>query len=147
MQSIPTSTCLLTISAMAGVTCAAMTAGSVISALASRPGISSHPLGDGSRPTCEVLIRVMLVCMSPPPVPENGPAAQDHFSQRFNGEPPAGTAADQEVEPVRSRSSITPHPVVAPSLQQRDVAWLPRIGPAVTALDPGCRGWSAGARG
>ena len=35
--------CLVTISAMAGVTCAAMTAGSVISALASRPGMSSTP--------------------------------------------------------------------------------------------------------
>ena len=48
---------------MAGVTCAAMTTGSVISALASRPGMSSQPLGGGSRPTCEVLIRVMLRCM------------------------------------------------------------------------------------
>ena len=48
---------------MAGVTCAAMTAESVISALASRPGMSSQPLGGGSRPTCEVLIRVMLRCI------------------------------------------------------------------------------------
>src|SRR6516164_6955308 len=63
MQSIPVSTCRLTVSAMAGVTCAAMTAGSVISALASRPGMSSQPLGGGSRPTCEVLIRVMLRCI------------------------------------------------------------------------------------
>src|SRR6266446_10921972 len=83
MQSIPTSTCLLTMSAMAGVTWAAMTAGSVISALASRPGMSSHPLGDGSRPTCEVLIRVMLLCMFPPPgegiVPGNGSTSRDHW--------------------------------------------------------------------
>ena len=61
MQSIPTST--YTVSAMAGVTCVAMSEGSVISALASRPGMSSQPLGGGSRPTCEVLIRVMLRCM------------------------------------------------------------------------------------
>src|SRR6266851_5318105 len=112
MQSIPTSTCLLTISATAGVTCAAMTAGSVISALASRPGMSSHPLGDGSRPTCEVLIRVMLCCMFPPPdeviLPGNGSTSQDRLSHRFNREPPAVPAADREVEPVRSRSSITP---------------------------------------
>ena len=63
---------------------AAMTTGSVISALASRPGMSSQPLGVGSRPTCEVLIRVMLLCMFPPPdegiVPGNGSASQDHLS-------------------------------------------------------------------
>src|SRR5215472_6803965 len=71
MQSIPVSTCRFTVSAIAGVTWAAMTAGSVISALASRPGVSSQPLGAGSRPTCEVLIRVVLRCMvlsSPAPV-------------------------------------------------------------------------------
>ena len=43
----------------------AMTAGSLISAPASGPGISSQLLGGGSRPTCEVLIRLMLLCMSP----------------------------------------------------------------------------------
>jgi hypothetical protein len=70
MRSIPTSTCRLTVSAMADVTCAAMTAGFVISALASHPGMSSQPLGGGSRPTCVVLIRVMLLCMFPSsPVP------------------------------------------------------------------------------
>src|SRR5919109_4624371 len=92
MQSIPASTCLLTVSAIAGVTCAAMTAGSVISALASRAGISSQPLGDGSRPTCEVLIRVTLLCMFPPRcegmVPGNDSAAQDHLAHRFNSAPP-----------------------------------------------------------
>ena len=51
--------------------------GSVISALASRPGVSPQPLGGGSRPTCEVLIGVVLRCMflsSPPscdPVHDN----------------------------------------------------------------------------
>src|SRR5215472_7695540 len=63
MQSIPTSTCRLTVSAMVGVICAAITAGSVISALASRPGVSSQPLGGGRRPTCEVLILVVLRCI------------------------------------------------------------------------------------
>jgi hypothetical protein len=48
------------------MTCAAMLAGSVISALASRAGMSSQPLGGGNRPTCEVLIRVVFLCMSQP---------------------------------------------------------------------------------
>jgi hypothetical protein len=65
MQSIPASTCFRTVSAMAGVTCAAMAAGSVSSALASRAGMSSQPLGGGSRPTCEVLIRVRLFFIFP----------------------------------------------------------------------------------
>src|SRR5215472_10692976 len=63
MQSMPISACFLTVSATAGMTSAAMVAGSVISAVASRAGISSHPLGGGSRPTCDVLIRVTLRCM------------------------------------------------------------------------------------
>ncbi len=46
----PASTCSRTVSAIAGVTSAAMAAGSVSSALASRAGMSSHPLGGGSRP-------------------------------------------------------------------------------------------------
>jgi hypothetical protein len=45
MQSIPASTCFFTVSAIAGVTSAAIVAGSVSSALASRAGMSSHPLG------------------------------------------------------------------------------------------------------
>jgi len=40
-----------------------MAVGSVISAAASRAGMSSQPLGGGNRPTCEVLIRVTLRCM------------------------------------------------------------------------------------
>jgi hypothetical protein len=67
MQSIPASTCFFTVSAIAGVTSAAMAAGSVSSALASRAGMSSHPLGGGSRPTCEVLIRVVLCFMAASP--------------------------------------------------------------------------------
>src|SRR6516225_1687644 len=60
---------------MAGVTCATMTAESVISPLASRAGVSSQPLGGGSRPTCEVLIRVVLRCMVlSSPVPTCDPA-------------------------------------------------------------------------
>jgi hypothetical protein len=51
--------------AMAGVICAVMTAGSLISALASRAGMSSQPFGGGSRPTCEVLMRITLLCMVP----------------------------------------------------------------------------------
>jgi hypothetical protein len=39
-----------TVSAIAAVISAAMAAGSVSSALASRAGMSSHPLGGGSRP-------------------------------------------------------------------------------------------------
>src|SRR5215813_2965593 len=66
MQSIPASTCFRTVSAIAGVTCAAMEAGSDTSALASRAGMSSQPLGGGSRPTCEVLIRVRLFFIFPP---------------------------------------------------------------------------------
>ena len=66
MQSIPASTCFFTVSAIAGVTSAAMAAGSVSSALASRAGTSSHPLGGGSRPTCEVLMRVALFFILPP---------------------------------------------------------------------------------
>jgi len=38
--------------------------GSMTSAFASRAGMSSHPLGGDNRPTCEVLIRVMLFCIS-----------------------------------------------------------------------------------
>src|ERR1700737_719784 len=110
MQSIPTSTCLLTISAMAGVTCAAMTAGSVISAPASRPGMSSHPWGHGSRPTSEVLLPVLLLCMFAPPdegiLPGDGSTSQDRLSHRFNREPPAGPAADREVP--RARISLPP---------------------------------------
>ena len=67
MQSIPASTCFFTVSAIAGVTSAAMAAGSVSSALASRVGMSSHPLGGGSRPTCEVLMRMALFFILPPP--------------------------------------------------------------------------------
>jgi len=85
MQSIPASTCRLTVSAMAGVTCAAMTAESVISALASRAGMSSQPLGGGSRPTCEVLIRVMLRCMFlSSPVPACDPAHNNEMAKRWN---------------------------------------------------------------
>src|SRR5438309_1153562 len=59
------SICFLTVSAMAGVTLAAITTGSVISAPASRAGMSAQPLGGGKRPTCEVLIRVRLRRMFP----------------------------------------------------------------------------------
>ena len=55
----------LDVSAMAGVTLAAITTGSVISAPASRAGMSAQPLGGGKRPTCEVLIRVRLRRMFP----------------------------------------------------------------------------------
>src|SRR5258708_352308 len=65
MQSMPASTCFLTVSAIAGVTLAAITTGSVISAPASRAGMSAQPLGGGKRPTCEVLIRVRLRRMFP----------------------------------------------------------------------------------
>ena len=47
------------------VTSAAITAASVISALASRAGMSSQPFGGGSRPTCEVLICVVFRCIIP----------------------------------------------------------------------------------
>src|ERR1700738_1960449 len=101
---------------MAGVTWAAMTAGSVISALASRPGMSSHPLGDGNRPTCEVLIRVMLLCMFPPPIiPGNGSAAQDHLSTGLTASLPLPRSP---VTPL----AIIPHPLLEPNLQQRGVA-------------------------
>src|SRR5438874_722769 len=59
------SICFLTVSAMAGVTLAAITTGSVISAPARRAGMSAQPLGGGKRPTCEVLIRVRLRRMFP----------------------------------------------------------------------------------
>src|SRR5205814_123255 len=65
MQSMAVSICFLTVSAMAGVTLAAITTGSVISAPASRAGMSAQPLGGGKRPTCEVLIRVRLRRMFP----------------------------------------------------------------------------------
>jgi hypothetical protein len=85
MQSMPASTCRLTVSAMAGVTCAAMTAGSVIWALASRPGMFSQPLGGGSRPTCEVLIRVTLRCIFlSSPVPAYNPQYDNRMNKRSN---------------------------------------------------------------
>src|SRR5438552_17612971 len=59
------SICFLTVSAMAGVTLAAVTARSVISAPASGAGMSAQRLGGGKRPTCEVLIRVRLRRMFP----------------------------------------------------------------------------------
>jgi hypothetical protein len=65
MQSILASTCFRTVSAIAGVTCVAMEAGSVTSALASRAGMYCHPLGGGSRPTCDVLMRVRLFFILP----------------------------------------------------------------------------------
>jgi hypothetical protein len=45
------------------------------------------------------------------------------------------------------RVAPIPHPVVAPSRQQRDGASLPRRSPLATALAPRCRGWFAGAPG
>jgi hypothetical protein len=65
MQSMPVSIRFLTVSAMAGVTLAAITTGSVISAPVSRAGMSAQPLGGGKRPICEVLIRVRLRRMFP----------------------------------------------------------------------------------
>src|SRR5438270_3657895 len=65
MQSMPVSICFLTVSAMAGVTLAAITTGSVISPPATRAGMSAQPLGGGKRPICEVLIRVRLRRMFP----------------------------------------------------------------------------------
>src|SRR5207253_5151120 len=59
------SICFLTVSAMAGVTLAAITTGSVISPPATRAGMSAQPLGGGKRPICEVLIRVRLRRMFP----------------------------------------------------------------------------------
>ena len=65
MQSMPVSICFFTVSAMAGVTLAAITTGSVISPPATRAGMSAQPLGGGKRPICEVLIRVRLRRMFP----------------------------------------------------------------------------------
>src|SRR6516164_7669458 len=111
MQSIPVSTCRLTVSAMAGVTCAAITAASVISALASRPGMSSQPLGGGSRPTCEVLIRVVLRCIflfSPVPAGDlQRPATLiELFARRYEGFNP-GLHADTAYR--LSGGSLSPH--------------------------------------
>src|SRR5580693_4745487 len=117
MQSIPVSNWRLTVSAMAGVTCAAMTAEPVISALASRAGMSSQPLGGGSRPTCEVLIRVLLRCMFlSSPVPACDPAHDNTMANRWNRLQlrPQGSCR------LRVRCAL---PAVYESHQRRAVAW------------------------
>jgi putative acetyltransferase len=63
---------------IAGVTSAAIIAVSVTSALASRAGTSSQPFGGGSRPTCDVLIRDVFLCIVVSSLVPAGQSRHDH---------------------------------------------------------------------
>src|SRR5438874_5211277 len=113
------SICFLTVSAMAGVTLAAITTGSVISAPASRAGMSAQPLGGGKRPTCEVLIRLRLRRMFPSSLVPAFDPGHDHTTDSCNtpGENPSATTSQ-----LRTRSLAICKPFGWPILSE-----MPRL--------------------